>query len=111
MCRRRTSAQPDARASAQLLELFDQFAHRAVRQAGDCPVGVPDRAVAVDDEDTPTREAERTERSEQSGDRLVGVGEQRKLEAVLAGERLMAVDRLRRDPDDLRVELMELVES
>ncbi len=36
---------------------------------------------------------------------LVGVGQQRELETVLAGERLVAVDRLGRDPEDLGVEL------
>ena len=74
-------------------------------------MGVADHAVAVDDEHAPPREAERTERAIGAGHVLVGVGEQREVEPVLAGERLVAVDRLRRDAHHLSVERTELIEA
>ncbi len=40
---------------------------------------------------------------------MLGIGEQRHREAVLRGEALVRADRLRRDPDHLGVELVEMV--
>src|ERR671912_735160 len=97
--------------SAQLLELFDQLAHRPIRETCHRAVCVADRSLTVDDEHTAPREAERTERAVCPRDRLVRVREQRECETVLAGECLVAVDRLRRDADDLRVELLEFLEA
>src|SRR5690606_39767671 len=68
-------------------------------------VGVPDDTVPIDDEHAPAREPDRPERAVGRGHLLVDVGQQREVEAVLAGELVVALDALRRDPDDLRVEL------
>src|SRR4029077_11977568 len=73
-------------------------------------VCVANDAVAIDDENAAPRKSQRTERAVQPRYGLVGVGEQRKLQALLAGKHLVALDALRGDAEHLRIERFELVE-
>src|SRR4249919_1874035 len=72
---------------------------------------VADDPLAIDDEHAAARETEGAERAVQGGDRLVGVGQQRELQPVLAGERLVAVDALCRYCQYLSIERFELIEA
>ncbi len=90
-----------AGSTGDLLQFADQLVDRPEREPGDGAVGIAHDTVAVDDEHAATREPDRPERAVEAGDRLVGVGQQRKVEAVLAGERVVTVDVLggdRRSP-------------
>ena len=97
---------PDRPQSGEFVQFGDELLHRPVRQAGDRPVGVADHTVGIDDEHAAAGKSDRAERAVEPGDRLVGIGEQRELEAVLAGERVVAADVLGRDAQHLGVELV-----
>src|SRR6478735_6125431 len=97
-------------AGRQCFQRVDQLAHRSVGEPSDRSVHVTDHPTAVDDEHAAPREAERPERAIAAGDGLVGVGQQRELEAVLAGELVVALHALRGDAQHLSVERLELGE-
>ena len=73
-------------------------------------MGIAHDALGVEDEHAASREPDRAQGAVQPGHGLVGVGEEREREPVLAGEGVVAADVLCGDADDLGIHVAELLE-
>jgi hypothetical protein len=93
--------------SASGLDGCHELFNWAESQASYSPMDIADGAIGIDDEHTATRESERTHRSVQGSNGLIGICKERKTESVLVGKYLVASNILRRDSENLSPNIRE----